>query len=132
MLSDASSSGTWSSSNTSVATVLAGSVTGAAGGSTTISYSYSTGCAATTTFVVNPTPVAYTVTGGGSYCVGTSGVHIGLSFGNTGTNYQLYNGSTLVSSIGGSNSGVDFGCLTSILFQEVEVFAVVALGPALR
>lgn len=52
--------GTWSSSNTTVATVVAGTgvVTGAAAGTTNISYSLATGCFRTRTFTVNPLPAA--------------------------------------------------------------------------
>ncbi len=56
-LSDAGN-GTWSSSNTSVATVVSatGVVTGVAAGPATITYTLSTGCISTTTILVNPLP----------------------------------------------------------------------------
>src|SRR5262249_38863356 len=42
-----------------------------------------TGCtsnmASSATITVNPLPTAYTVTGGGTYCTGGTGVHVGLS-----------------------------------------------------
>ncbi len=39
--------------------------------------------------VINPLPVAYTVTGGGHYCSGTTGADVMLSNSNLGVNYQL-------------------------------------------
>ena len=54
-LADGTSGGTWSSSNTLVATIDGfGVVTGVAGGAVTITYTLGTGCIATTTVVVNP------------------------------------------------------------------------------
>jgi hypothetical protein len=47
----------------------------------------------------NPLPVVYTVTGGGAYCAGTTGVGIGLSGSVTGTEYRLYSGATPVSGV---------------------------------
>jgi len=53
-----------------------------------------TGCAdvmtGTTTVGVNALPTAYNVSGGGNYCPGGSGVHVGLSGSVAGTIYQLY------------------------------------------
>lgn len=58
-LTDATPSGTWSSSNTSVATVgTAGDITGIISGTTTVSYILPTGCYQTMTFSVNPLPSA--------------------------------------------------------------------------
>ena len=56
ILSDATSSGTWSSSNTNIATVNAntGVVTGVSGGVSNISYSTTAGCTVTTAISVNP------------------------------------------------------------------------------
>ncbi|MES2704913.1 MAG: T9SS type A sorting domain-containing protein [Bacteroidota bacterium] len=63
--------------------------------------------------VINPLPTAYTVTGGGSYCAGGTGVQIGLTFSNSGVNYQLYNGATAVGSpVAGSGASLDFGFQT--------------------
>ena len=69
-LSDVSSGGTWSSSNTSVATISSsGLVTGASVGTTTITYKYTgTGCYNTFTFTVDPVPTA--INGTLSVCVG--------------------------------------------------------------
>ena len=57
-LSDPTLGGTWSSSNTAVATIDAatGLATGVAMGTSTITYTLSAGCTATTTITVNPVP----------------------------------------------------------------------------
>ncbi|MBX2907813.1 MAG: T9SS type A sorting domain-containing protein [Taibaiella sp.] len=63
--------------------------------------------------VVNPTPATFTVTGGGSYCPGTSGVHIGLSGSGAGISYQLYRGSVMAgAATAGTGGTVDFGSFT--------------------
>jgi len=68
-LSDASASGTWSSSNTSVATVdpSSGVVSGVSGGSATIQYS--TGCGSASTTTVSVTAIPAIITGTNSICV---------------------------------------------------------------
>ena len=75
-----------------------------------------TGCSSpmigSTTIVVNPLPHVYTVTGGGSYCAGGSGLLVGLNGSDAGVNYQLFNGSTAVGAlVPGSTSGaaITFG-----------------------
>ena len=78
----------------------------------------SSGCSSTmpgsVAITVNPLPVSYSVTGGGSYCSGTSGLNIGLSGSNSGTNYQLYTGTSPVgSAIAGTGSSLDFGLHTA-------------------
>ena len=59
--------------------------------------------------VVNPLPTAYTVSGGGNYCAGGTGVHIVLSGSNTGIQYQLMNGGPVGSPVAGTGSAIDFG-----------------------
>ncbi len=117
--------GTWTSSATGVATVGAGSgiVSGVAPGTTTITYALPTGCSNSISVVVNPLPIAYTVTGGGSYCQGSGGVHVGISYSNSGVLYQLYNGSTPIGvALNGSNSGLDFGAQTGPGTYTVTAF----------
>ena len=94
-LADATSGGTWSSTNTAVGTVnTTGVVTGLSIGTTTISYFIaSTGCAATVSVAVTGIPSIFSVTGGGSTCPGGS-VPVGLSGSNAGVAYTLFNGST--------------------------------------
>jgi len=64
------------------------------------------------TVVINPLPAINTVTGGGGYCAGSPGVHIGLTFSTPGINYQLIYGGGVVTTVGGSGSGLDFGAQT--------------------
>lgn len=69
---------------------------------------------ATVTVSVNPLPYVYNVTGGGSYCAGGAGVHVGVDTTNAGINYQLYNGmSTSGSPVGGIEAALDFGLETA-------------------
>jgi len=59
-------------------------------------------------------PTAYTVTGGGSYCSGGTGVAVGLANSETGVTYQLFNGaSTAGSPVSGTGSAISFGSQTS-------------------
>jgi uncharacterized protein YjdB len=111
-LADASSGGSWTSSNTSIATVgnTTGIVSGVATGPATITYTLPTSCIATMVITVNPLPTAFTLTGGGSFCTGGSGVAVGLSGSQTGVNYQLMNGaSTVGSPVAGTGSAISFG-----------------------
>jgi hypothetical protein len=89
-----------------------------AGTYTVSASSATTGCTSnmsgTAAIVVNPTPTVYAVTGGGQYCSGGTGVHIGLSGSNTGINYQLMNGAAAVGSpMTGTGSALDFGLITT-------------------
>ena len=85
-----------------------------------------TGCkrnmAGTVTVVINSSPDAYTVTGGGAYCSSDGGRHVGLSFSNTGINYQLYADGVLIDSVPGSGAAIDFGLLTGP--ASYTVFAI--------
>ena len=65
----------------------------------------------TVTTTVNPLPIAYTVFGSGSYCVGGTGIDVQLNNSQTGVNYQLYNTSGPVGSVmpGTTGSSVNFG-----------------------
>ncbi len=69
VLSDATSGGTWSSDNTTIATVSGGTVTGVAGGTANISYAIGS-CAVSVTVTINPLPAA--ITGPSAVCVGSS------------------------------------------------------------
>ncbi len=61
----------------------------------------------------NPT-TSYTVTGGGSYCSGGSGVPVGLSGSQSGVTYQLFNGASAVgSTVAGTGSAISFGNQTA-------------------
>jgi len=66
-----------------------------------------------TNIYVNPLPDTETITGGGPYCNGAAGVHVGLNYSVTGINYQLYNnGATVGSAVAGSNTLIDFGVIS--------------------
>ncbi|MCW3123335.1 MAG: surface protein [Flavipsychrobacter sp.] len=109
-LSDASSSGTWTSGTSSVATVGAGSgiVTGVSPGTSVISYTLSTGCFATKIVTINPLPAA--ITGSLAAC---TGVTSNLSDATSGGTWTSTN--TSVASIGlfsGLLSGLTVGTTT--------------------
>jgi len=113
-LTESSSGGTWSSSNTSLATVnSSGVVNGVAAGTTNINYTISaTGCSAALSFQVNALPPVnnVTVTNGGYFCSGNPGVHLGLNGSSTGVNYDLwFEGTDLTGPVAGSASALDFG-----------------------
>lgn len=63
--------------------------------------------------VINPLPAVYSVTGGGSYCAGGTGVHVGLGGSTAAISYELYNGSTLATTITGTGTPIDFGTFTT-------------------
>ncbi len=115
-LSDATLGGTWTSSNPSQATVGAssGTVTGLAVGNPLITYTVNTGCYRTITTTVNISPTLYTVTGGGAYCAGGTGVPVMLSSSSPGVSYQLYNGmATDGAPVTGTGTVLNFGAKTA-------------------
>jgi PKD repeat protein len=107
--------GIWTSSNPAIATIAtSGLVTGLpTGGIVTITYTLPTGgCLALKTMTINPLPPVHSVTGGGSYCAGGNGVHIGLDGSDPGMSYGLYFGSSATAYITGTGTTLDFGLLT--------------------
>ena len=90
-----------------------------AGTYTVVATSAANGCTAAMTgsasVTVNSLPAIYSVTGGGAYCTGGSGVAIGLSGSATGINYQLYNSSSVAvgSAVAGTGSAISFGSFTT-------------------
>ena len=72
-LSTTASGGTWSSSNTGIATVgsMTGTVTGVSGGTVNISYT-TPGGSSFVVVTVNPLPVAGTISGASAVCMGSS------------------------------------------------------------
>jgi hypothetical protein len=115
LLTDAVSGGVWTSASTAIALVgsLTGVVTGVTPGTTTISYTIPGGYYATAMVTVLPLPATYTVTGGGSYCFGGSGLHVYLSSSNAGIMYQLYcSGIPVGMPIAGTGTTLDFGLQT--------------------
>ena len=76
-----------------------------------------TGCTATMTgnavVTINPLPAAFAVTGGGAYCAGGTGVPVGLANSVSTVSYQLKNGATNVSTLGGTGAALAFGNQTA-------------------
>ncbi|MES2702624.1 MAG: Ig-like domain-containing protein [Bacteroidota bacterium] len=128
VLSTTSTGGTWTSSNPAIATIsTTGTVTSVAPGTATISYMLAAGCARSVVATVNALPTVYNVTGGGNYCIGSAGVHIGTSGSNSGISYQLYNsGVPSGLPLGGvTGSPVNFGFVT-----EAGAYTVTARNAA--
>ncbi len=90
----------------------------AAGVYTAIAIDATTGCVqnmtGSATVIVNPLPLVFNVTGGGAYCSGGSGVHVGLSGSTPGISYELYIGGSPTGTILSGTGGVlDFGFQTT-------------------
>lgn len=95
-----------------------------------VAYNVTTGCRNnmiySDTVTINPLPVAYDLTGGGNYCIGGSGVHVGLHSGVIGINYQLYNDTTMVGgSVAGDGLPLDFGLETRVGTYHVVATSVI-------
>jgi hypothetical protein len=89
-----------------------------AGTYTVIATNATLGCTSTMSgsaiVVVNSLPVPITMTGGGSYCSGGTGVLVGLSGSASGVDYQLYRGVTAVGSpVAGSGTPISYGLQTT-------------------
>jgi gliding motility-associated-like protein len=64
----------------------------------------------TVNFTIKPLPQKFTVTGGGVYCENLTGLNVGLSGSESAATYQLLlNGTTIISSLSGTGSALDFG-----------------------
>ena len=87
-----------------------------AGSYTVVATNMTTSCtnnmSGSATISINALPMAYTVSGGGSYCSGGSGLHVLLSNSDPGYSYQLFNGTAPLTIMTGSGSGLDFGAQT--------------------
>jgi len=123
-VSDPTAGGTWSTSSSGITIAGAGTtatVTGVSAGIATITYTVS-GSSVTSPITVNALPTSYTVTGGGGYCPGSTGVHINLSGSGTGISYQLMlSGAAVGSSLIGTGAPLDFG-----LFSTAGIYTIVA------
>ncbi len=125
------SGGTWGSSSTAIATVGSGStgltmtVNGIASGIVNITYTLGSGCSSVHPMTVNGLPATYPVTGGGNYCAGAGGLHIGLGGSMTGVTYQLFNGTTGGTTLSGTGAALDFGLQTA-----AGIYTVKATNPA--
>ncbi len=125
-LTNSDAGGTWSSSVTAAATIgTDGVVTGAGPGVTTITYTLPTTCAITHDITVNALPAIFNVTGGGSYCFGAAGVHIGTDNTETGVVYTLMNGASTITTVTGTTGAADFGLITG-----AGTYTVMATNPA--
>ncbi len=62
---------------------------------------------------VNPSPILHNITGGGGYCPSTTGAPIATDLSDAGISYKLYNGTTLVSTLTGTGSGLSYGNFTT-------------------
>ena len=109
-----------------VGTPLAGTFSGLDFGAITTVGTYTvtatnatTGCGSnmsgSATIFTNPLPTnTFTVTGGGAYCAGGSGVAVGLSSSQAGVSYQLYvSGVSTGSAVSGSGAAITFGNQTT-------------------
>jgi hypothetical protein len=103
-LSDATSGGTWSSSNSAIASVGTGTgiVTGNTAGAATITYMLASGCYSIVTINIMPAPVA--ISGASSVCIGATAVLSDATLG--GMSWTSSN--TAIATVG-SGSGVATG-----------------------
>ncbi len=109
VLGDGTPLGTWSSSNTGVATIAGtGLVTGIAAGTTTMSYTLTTSCYLTTTVTVNPIPT--TILGNNNVCIADTTTLSDLTGGGTWTTNNASIAS--VDSLTGIVTGVASGATT--------------------
>ncbi|MES2704949.1 MAG: Ig-like domain-containing protein, partial [Bacteroidota bacterium] len=101
--SDATAGGTWSSSNTTVATIgsSTGVVSGLSAGTTNITYYYSSTCQTSITVTVNPADV--TITGTGTMCPGAP-----VTFTNATSGGTWSSSNTSIATVG-STTGVVTG-----------------------
>ncbi len=127
-LSDVTSSGTWSSSNTSVATITStgGLLTPIAVGTDTITYTLPTGCITTTIITVNALPSA--ISGIGAICVGNSLTVSDISTGGTwstsSTSATIGSGTGIVT---GTSAGI--ATITYTLSTGCAVNANITVNP---
>jgi uncharacterized protein YjdB len=115
-LHDSVVGGTWSSSAPGIATIGSSTalLSGITPGTTTISYTLPGGCFTSTLVTISAPPSLFAITGGGNYCSGAPGVHIGLSGSEAGVSYVLYHGTTASGTITGTGFPIDFGLQTLI------------------
>ena len=107
-LTDATAGGTWSSSNTGIATVDAsGNVNGVSGGTATITYTIPNGCFTSVTVTVNPLPAP--ITGPNTVCMGGT---IALNDITPGGVWSSTNTAIGTVDITGNVTGITFGTTT--------------------
>ena len=110
-LADTASGGVWSSTVPTVATVSGGIVTGVLAGNTTISYTVTNICGTAVVsipFTVNPLPVAGSITGATTLCVGSTYTFTDSSSGGTWSSGS----SATVSEVGNIGTAATTGTAT--------------------
>jgi hypothetical protein len=108
-LADTTTGGYWSSAAPLVATVgTSGVVSGVLPGTVAILY-HSGSCSSQKVVTVNAIPAGFPVTGGGAYCAGGTGLHVGLGGSGSGVSYQLWRGVTGLGTLTGTGPALDFG-----------------------
>ena len=117
-LANAATGGVWTCTNSHATVSATGVVTGVSGGVDTVLYTVSNLChtqfaVASKIVTVSPTPGVHSVTGGGSYCTGGTGMHIGMAGSDAGIDYQLFRSASAVGApLPGTGTTLDFGVLT--------------------
>ena len=106
--------GSWYSSNPTLAPIdiRTGVITGVGLCTATINYVIGPGCSQNIDIAVVPLPNVYSISGGGNYCAGGTGVAISLTNSSTGVNYMLYRGSTAVGAFAGTGASLPLGMAT--------------------
>jgi len=111
------SSYVWKNGDTQVSTDPTYSATTPGSYTVTVTVTDGNGCTGTSSPVavtVNPNPTAFSVTGGGSFCAGGSGVAIGLSGSESGVSYQLKDANGNVgNAVPGTGNALSFGTFTA-------------------
>ena len=133
-LTDTSSGGTWSSSNTAAATVDSGVVTGLSAGSSIISYSINSACGiylATRNVAVDTTPDATVIAGPANICEGVPATYTNAA--GIGGVWSTATGNANINSAGiasGISAGIDTiryaftnSCGSSAGYKEIVVTA---------
>lgn len=106
--------GVWASDNLmSLPLSSTGYVVAGTPGTAAITYTLPNGCLSSKVVTVNAVPLAFAVTGGGSYCSGGSGVFVGVLGSQTGVVYNLYNGTAMAASAPGTGASISYGSLAA-------------------
>jgi len=121
--------GSWTSSNTSIASVgsSSGIVIGVAPGVDTITYTLPTGCTTSTGVTVNPLPVAGTITGTSSVCAGStitlSDAISGGVWSTTNASVAIVGSTGIVTGVAGGTDTIKYS-VTNICGTAVASYAI--------